>query len=201
MVDEVKDAPASESKPDFKTLDLVAVLAGINYPTEEVPIYLDQNLGYLINKTNAKLQDLADAGNTEAYDELEKTFLEMLKSAESVKYIVTLEGVPLDTVRNLLEATFREYPQKYDAFGREQPNLVANEAYATRLWAAHIRKIVGPDGSVREGLLSEEEASAFRSKIPDHARNAIDAAVQELSDGAKAGFELAAKEQVFLSTP
>lgn len=185
---------------DYKTADIGAILAGIVYPKEVVSVYMDESIGYLITRTNSELQRLADAGKTEEYNELEESFHKMLKEANSKRVEVHLTGVDRKTRKDVLTSVTAEFPAKTDVFGRIEPNLAADEAYANKIWAVHIEKMVTADGRVVAPILPED-VQLFRDKAPAFAQETIEAAINELSEGSKAGFELAAQEQAFLSTP
>lgn len=185
---------------DYKTFDLGEFLAGANRPTEVVSVYMDEDLGYLINTTNRELQRLSNLGRADEYTILEEKFLGLIEAAKETRFEVHLKGVSRKMRRDILTSILAEFPSKTDLFGRPENNAAGQEAYAKKLWSVHIQKIVRADGSVLEPV-TPEDIQVFRDFAPDPAVDAIDGAIAELTDGVKSGFELAAQDTGFLSTP
>lgn len=187
-------------EPDFKTTDIGAILAGISYPKTVVSVYMDESLGYLIYETDKELQKLSNLGRVEEYNKLEEELDKLRETANKARYEVHLTGVSRKTKKDLLTTVMAEFPTKTDVFGRVESNFEADEAYANKKWAVHIEKIVAPDGSILAPVLPEDVAF-FRDNAPEPALDAIEAAIMELSDGVKSGFEIAAQDPAFLSMP
>jgi hypothetical protein len=174
---------------DVKTFNLADVLAGRTFPTTTVKVSFDEERMFQLSKLERGLA--ADPSNEEL-EALREKFMEEFKP---LFYTVHLKGVDRDTRRDVLNAVLADFPEETDFLGRPKPNPEGDEAYANKSWALFIEKLERPDGAVT--TFTEVEAKLFRGRAPDVAINAVEAAIRELSEGAKSGFESAVQDLDF----
>lgn len=188
--------------PSISTFDISAVLMGRGYPESEVPFYLDEATAVEVHRAELKLSHLGRLMKDDEYAEQEKVLAALTEKLRSQRYVYHLRGVPNKVRQDVLKQAFAKYPKKPDAFGLPgmDDNDDRDQFYTNLLWHAMTVKIVAPDGNVQVNP-SVEVIEQFRGYAPQAALTAIDAAIQELSSGAKAGFEAAAQDPDFLSQP
>ena len=185
--------------PDFKTFDVADMFAGISYPESEVPFYTDQAIAYEFNKLSQEALEAVRAKDEKRAKEIEERREALIKKAESNRFTFHLRGQSRDNRDAVLKSVRDKFPVERDFLGRETPNAEADELYINSYWALHITKIVKPDGSV---LVAPDAAAikVIRGNSPDSEVDKIEAAIQELTGGAKSGFESIAQEHDFLSS-
>lgn len=179
---------------DHKTFDLVAVLAGRDYPTIDVPLYFNEKLGFEIYQLEKQRNRTFDEGEARKLDE---QFDVLAKRAESEKYTALLKAIPEQVRRDIYSKVNEEFPTKKDLLGREEQNPEADTSFTKRLWAVYIQKITAPDGSTSS--VDETAVEALYANAPTTVHEALNSGISELQTGARAGFESAAKEVNFLS--
>lgn len=182
---------------DHKTFDLAAVLAGRDYPETVVSVYFDEKLGFTITKLREAIAEAGRRGDDDTATDLQKDLDELVLKVKSAEYKVHMTGIPEGVKNGLLATTRKEFPTQRDLFGRPEDDLEADRVYTRRLWAAMIVKIEDPSGAV--SFMNEELAKTVLDKAPKSAQTEISRAVNELNDGATAGFEFAARQVDFLS--
>lgn len=185
--------------PDFATFDIGEVLAGRGYPETEVAVYMDEQSGYAVNLINEELTRLSGLGLVEEYAELEAKFNTMLADLNGSRYVFTLKGTPRKVKADIVRSVLAEYPEKKDFLGRVEDNPEREEKYANLLWASHVARITAPNGAV--SVPTYDNIVQFRDYAPIAAIEAIETGITELTSGAKAGFEAAARNTDFLSEP
>lgn len=183
---------------DYKTFDLVGVLAGRDHPEIEVDVYFDENLGFTIARTNEAIREADLRGNAEVAAKLQKELDALVEQVKDAKYTVHLKGVDESVKKGILRSVREEFPSKKNVFGVEEENPDADDTYTRRLWATIIVKITDPQGAI--SLMSEELAQVLQDKAPKSAQIAINQAIRELETSAETGFEYAAKQVDFLLT-
>lgn len=185
--------------PNPKELDLVALFAGIEYPKDQVDIYLDPKIGYEAYRLQ---QDMSRYATLEMKDELiaaEAEYEELVKASEQYKYTIFLTGTSRELRNNVTDTVERDYPTETDLLGRSKPNRAADVAFENRLWQIHVEKISGPAGTMVAP--TEESIAYFRANAPDSAHDAVAAKIVELSEGTSKGFESIVKSAGFLPQP
>lgn len=181
---------------NHKTFDLISVLAGRDYPTHEVPIYLEENIGLEIYRLEKKRSEALVLAPEEA-DELDKQHSALVESAKSEQYTVKLKSIPERVRRDIIHTVESEFPTKRNMIGQEEPNPEGNEAFTKKMWAVYIQTITDPDGAVT--TVNDAIIDSIYDNAPGVAHEAINDGIAELQVGPKAGFESAAKELNFLS--
>lgn len=184
---------------DFKTFDVADMFAGVTYPESEVPIYTDQGIAYEFNKLAQESADAVREKDEKKAKEIEKRREALIKRAESNRYVFHLRGQSRDNRDAILRGVKEEFPPEVDIFGRQKVNAEADALYVNRYWALHITKIVRPDGAA---IVAPDEGTikVIRGQAADSEVDKIEAAIQELTEGAKSGFESLAQEHDFLSS-
>lgn len=184
---------------DFKTFDVADMFAGISYPEDSVPFYTDQAIAYEFHKLSQDALEAVHAKDEKRAKEIEERREVLIKKAESNRYTFHLRGQSRDSRDAVLKSVQEKFPVERDFLGREIPNGEADELYINSYWALHITKIEKPDGSV---LVAPDAAAIkiIRGNSPDSEIDKVEAAIRELTGGAKSGFESLAQEHDFLSS-
>lgn len=184
---------------DFKTFDIADMFAGITYPKTVVPFYTDSGVAYEFHRLTQESVEAVQSKDEAKAKDIAKRREELIKKSEAHRYEFHLTGRSREDREAVLDAVTAEFPPEVDPlFGREKPNPEADKVYVNRFWAIHIEKIVRPDGAVL--LVDEATIRTLRGKSPDPELAKVEAAIQELSEGAKSGFESLAQEHDFLSS-
>lgn len=184
---------------DFKTHDIADMFAGVSYPTAVVPFYTDQGIAYEFNKLANESVDALRNKDEDAARDIEERRESLIKKAESNRYEIHLRGQSRENRERVLEKVREEFPIERDMFGRETPNAAADKVYVNRYWALHVERIVFPDGGMIAAP-SEADIRTLRGQSPDSELDKVEKAIQELTSGAKSGFESLAQEHDFLSS-
>lgn len=188
------------NSPDPTTFDLGSFLAGINYPTEELEVFFAEDVAYALNKADEALKKATVLEDADAIRELEAKREELVSKGLASRLIVRIQGISERTDKDIQAKAFTEYPVETNLLGTVKPNPERTEALANLYWAAYITQIEAPDGSVLNapGL---EDVSNLRGLAPKAAIETIEAGINALSTGSKAGFESLVQEHGFLSQP
>lgn len=181
---------------DHKTFDLVSVLAGRTYPTLDIPVYFNEDLGFRIYQLEKKRREALLLDSEDAKD-LDKEFQELSKSTESEKYTVTLKGIPEHIRRDVTTTVQAQFPSKKNFMGQEDVSPEADTLFTKKMWAVYIQAITDPEGAVTTA--DEKTIDAIYDHAPAGVHKALNVGIGELQGGAEAGFEQAAKEINFLS--
>lgn len=185
--------------PDFKTFDIADMFTGVAYPTEVVPFYTNSQIAYEFNKLSKEAADAVVRKDEKAGADIVARQEALVKKAEANRYEIHLRGQSRENRQAVLDAVRGEFPPEKDFLGRESIAPEADEVYVNRIWALHIEKIVAPDGSARVAP-DEADIKVLRGNSPDSELAKVEKAIQELTEGAKSGFESLAQEHDFLSS-
>lgn len=182
------------------TFDIADMFSGVNYPTEVVPFYTNPGVAYEFNKLALESKDAVERKDQSAAEDIVKRREKLIEDSEKFRYEIHLRGQSRDNRKAVAEAVNAEFPPgDPDLFGRREPNAEGEEAYVNRYWALHIEKIVAPNGAIK-AVPSEADIKALRGNAPDSEIDKVEKAIQELTEGAKSGFESLAQEHDFLSS-
>lgn len=184
---------------DSKTFDISAALTGRSYPEDVVAVYLDEAVGYEIYKNEIELRRLSILGKSDEYQELDKETDELKDQIAHSRLEFHIRGLPRKVARDLEKKVTTKYPVQTNPLNGEEIFNQDREEYRNNLvWAAFINRIVDANGAefVAPGPSTIEE---IRNYAPAAALEAIDTAIVQLTQGAKSGFETAAKDADFLS--
>lgn len=184
---------------DFKTFDVADMFSGISYPETTVPFYTNQAVGYEFHRLAQEALEAIHAKDEKKAKEVEERREELIKKAESNRYVFHLRGRSRDDRDAVLASVREKFPVERDFLGREIPNAEADALYVNSYWALHITKIERSDGAV---IVAPDAAaiSIIRGNSADSEIDKVEGAIQELMGGAKSGFESLAQEHDFLSS-
>lgn len=181
-----------------QTFDVADMFTGAAYPTDTIPFYTNPAIAYQFHKLSEEAKEAVKAKDENLAREVEEKREELIRKSERFRYEIHIRGASRDNRRAIQEGIQAEYPEETDLFGRTKANPEADEKYANRMWALHIEKIVRPDGAILVSL-DESGIKVIRGNAPDSEIANVEAAIHELSEGAKSGFESLAQEHDFLS--
>lgn len=181
------------------TFDVAEMFAGVSYPETVVPFYTDQGIAYEFHKLSQESLEAVQNKDEDAARDIEVRRDELVKKAESNRYEIHLRGQSRDNRDAILASVRDKFPVERDFLGREVPNAEADALYVNKYWALHITKIVRPDGAI---ITAPDEGAIkiIRGNSPDSEIEKVEKAIQELTSGAKSGFESLAQEHDFLSS-
>lgn len=185
--------------PSASTFDIADMFAGVSYPSEVVPFYTDQAIAYEFHKLAGEALEAVRDKDEEAARAIEERREDLIRKAESNRYEIHLRGQSRDNRDAILKSVRAKFPVERDFLGREAPNAEADELYINKFWALHIEKIVAPNGAINTAP-DEAAIRVLRGNSPDSEIDKVEKAIQELSSGAKSGFESLAQEHDFLSS-
>lgn len=186
-------------KPE--TFDLIAAIEGTTHPTEEVQFLFDERAAQTVANLEDELKRLAMLGKNDEYEELDKIKTKLIASLKDSIYTVTVKGISRKVKKAILKSVEAKHPDKANAFGQAEPNYDGIEYYHTLQWQAHINKIAAPDGSVKNGPLTEGEVTFLLDNGPEISLSRISAAIDSLETGPKSGYDQIVQELGFLSEP
>lgn len=183
---------------DHKTFDIADMFTGIAYPTDSVAVYTNPDVAYRLHKLGEEALDVVREKNEERAREIEVERDELVKQGEASRYVVHLRGQSRDNREAVIDKVRSKYPAEYDFLGREKVEPAADKMFANLMWALHIERIEAPNGAIKAPV-DESDIRILRGNLEDSEINKIESAIQELSAGAKGGFETLAQEHDFLS--
>lgn len=184
--------------PDFKTLDIADMFAGIAYPEDKVDIYIDAKTAYELYKLQGDagraVRDQDEAEGARIAEEIQ----DLLKRGEKSHYIVHIRDTGQDEKDAIRKAVDAKHPPKVNLFNQPEPNAEADEMYTNLMWALHVTRITAPDGRAMVAP-QEGDIKALRAKAPGTELRKVEEKIQELRTGAASGFESLVMEHDFLS--
>ena len=169
-INEQAKAAATEASTQGK-FSFLDRLAGRNYPTEEVVVYLDEAAGYRIGKIEdeldaerARLKVLKGDALKETQGKIEKLESELSASiadAEGSRFVFHLEGISTEEYDKVVDAAQKEFPLEYKenrnplTFAIERsvvPNDEREVFFRYHLQAKFIRRVVDPNGNIDDNI-------------------------------------------------
>lgn len=183
---------------DPKTFDLVAVLAGRNYPETTATVYFDEAAGLEIANRDKELQRLSNLGKADEYTALEEVQNAAIEALKDQAFTFTIRGVSRKVKSDVVKQVMAEHPSERNAFGVAEPNPAADERITELIWQTHIVGVTSPTGETT-GQPDEDTVKQLLGLLPQSAYLAIEKAINEVTEGAKSGFEIAARDADFLS--
>lgn len=180
---EAKAVAVEASKEgNFNFLDR---LAGRDYPTEEVEIYIDEAAGHRIQTLEERASNEKDGKQADLIHEQIK--FEKAK-AEKSRYVIHLEGISVEDYDALIDEAVAQFPVEYTesrnplTYAPEKAaveNQDREQFFRTALWAKFIRKVVGPDGG-SDSNITPEWVAYFMGHAPIAATAKVAVAVEKL---------------------
>jgi hypothetical protein len=177
VLDEANALAEEAKKPGvFNILDVVK---GRGYPSEDVNVYLDESVAYEAAIIKEKIDELEpriiDSQEAAAQVvKLEKQLAPIMERLKESKYVFTISGIPEGIREDLLNQATEVYPVEYtesknpfsgELTRAENENTERDRLFTNLLWKKHITKITAPDGSVQENL-DDETVIELRRSLP-----------------------------------
>ena len=187
MSDATVEELVNEAKKPGK-FNIVNVIKERAYPSDDVVVYLDEEVAYRAAKLQERLRDEAATLPGEEYAALDAELNAAVEELESKKYVFSIRGISEGRRGELLELSIAQFPLEYN----EQKNPFTGEVTRTEIedrgrdslftnfiWAEHIVKIVSPEGDEQESLTAEE-VRELRDALPLASAAAINEAIDKL---------------------
>lgn len=185
MTDAVDPKAVAEehSKPGaFSFIDRVL---GRNYPTKGVEIYLDEAAGHKIQELLIERASTVDA---DEIDRLDSDLALWRKKAAESRYIVNMEGIPVEEYDKVVDDANEQFPVEYKesrhplTMELERTPIENDDRetyFRTQLWAKFIRSVEDHEGNVDSDITPQFVAVMSRA-LPVVAMIRIQAALEEL---------------------
>jgi hypothetical protein len=154
------------------TFSIVNALKDRAYPQDEVNVYLDEETAYKASQAKQVLSKI-DSLDVE-YAAAEEKFNKLMDKLQESKYVFHIKGISEGKREEIFNLSVQKYPAEFNetknAFTgevkkEEIESVDRNNLFTAMIWAAHILKIVAPDGSV-QGDLMPEDAAELRTSLP-----------------------------------
>lgn len=169
MNDDAKAAAVEASQEgNFSFLDR---LAGRDYPTEDVEIYLDEAAGHRISALRESLKAETDADKTE---ELIAQIEAQRDKARKSRYIVRVQGISIEDWDSTIDEANEHYPVQYEESTHpltmaKVKNPIPSEEretfFRTHSWAKFIQSVTDADGNV-DSNITPEWVAVFLNQAP-----------------------------------
>lgn len=185
-------------KPE--TFDLIAAIDGTTRPEIEVPFWFDERAAQAVANMEQELQRLLALGKVDEYTALEDVKVKLIEDLKAAQYTVTVKGIPNEVERAIMVTAEGKFPDKTNAFGQAEPNPEGLEYLDILMLQAYIHKFESPDGKVKTSL-SEDEVRYLKGKAPKASLIALNAAIREINEGPKSGYDQIVQGLSFLSEP
>lgn len=202
--------PSSNELLQPGTFDLRQTLAERAYPTETVEFYVDEELGYAVNKLDETMKTLVDqvaiaesAGATEAAEAAasalvaaEEKYNELRKDAEPYKAVI--RSISRRAKRDIQSKALHAYPLHRDLYGRDdsENEFARNHEIDVLLWTSCLQSITNPAGAIQVYDGNREVIEGVQDEIPESAYKVINAAIDRLLDDGER-FDFAAQSEDF----
>lgn len=183
---------------DANTFDLADMFSGISYPETIVPVYTNPGVGYEIHKLTAEAKEAVLLKDEDKARDIAERRDKLISESDRFRYEFTLKGHSKGDREAITDKIRAEFPPEKDWMGRETYTPEADKLFVNLTWALHIASIKAPNGAINVAP-GAEGVELLRAQLPDSEQKRIEAAIQELTEGAKAGFEALAQEHDFLS--
>lgn len=175
-------ARATEQPGIFSFLDR---LRGRNYPKDTIVVYLNEELGYELEKLEDKI---AAAKTPEEVLSLEIKATNLRDKLKPEAYTFHMQGISnreYDEVKDAVEADFPyEYDEIRNPFSGETtktilPSEERDTAFTVRLWSRFIKSVEDATGAV-DGNIGTEFVVEFRALAPLNAITRVAQTVNKL---------------------
>jgi hypothetical protein len=164
------------------SFDIRSAVAGRNYVTTQVPFWVEDKVFYDLEtawEVHKRTTDGAVLKGVE--DEIER----LEKQREAEKFTVFLRAISNRSNEDIISKALAAFPIKRDVYGREDEAQVIERGKLIREMqvAAHITKLIDPDGNAQE--VNDENrrdvARALLDGLPPISLKIIDEAIKELN--------------------
>lgn len=170
---------------DDKTFDLRDALLGRKYPETSSTIWLSEELDYAIAALNRKQANVTDE---KELAQIEGELAELGAQKLAQAYRVHVRAISNRSREDILSKALAGKPIKRDMYGREDDLqlMERNRLIAELSFAAHVTKIVSPDGN--EQIFTDENRRDLARAILDQAPGSAVATIDALIDGVNQKF-------------
>lgn len=179
--------------------NIVDVLKGRGYPTDEVEVFIDESVAFVASDLEDKIRKLSEKMEAEKdkskLDEILKMYEEfiaekdaLLKEMGSARYVFHVEGISEGQRDDIWKKSVERFPIKHDTdrnplTGKvdrvEVQNPERDKYFTGLLWQAHIKKIVDPSGDEQDGI-TIEDAFELRRSLPLASIGKITEAIEKM---------------------
>lgn len=200
LIDEVI-ASVSEITEKAKakgTFNIVDVVKGRGYPTDNVNVYFDEQLAYQAAILREQINTLQlDADNVldeerkaieENLKKMKELFDETLEKLRESRYVFIISGISEGQRETIYKKSIEKFPVEYEesknpfsgeSTKTEIENPDRDKLFTNMLWEASIQKIISPDGSEQEGI-SLKDVYTLREGLPLTANSLINNAIDKV---------------------
>lgn len=191
---------AAENASKQGTFSFIDRVTDRNYPTEIVPVYLDEAAGYELGKVDEELENIRlrtklFKDNETVLAELGKEITALEERREAIReaaansrFVFELEGISTKLYDECVDEAQEQFPLEYRevrhpvTFALER-HVVENEEreifFRTLLWSKFIRRVVDPSGNVDEAI-TPAWAGTVEGLLPVIAQIKIQKAISKL---------------------
>lgn len=172
-----------QTTPTPQTFSIIDRVTNRNLPTEDVPVYLDEQAAWRLRKVDALEAKTTDPGDLAELGAERTKLLERLRASE---YTFHLRGVTSDEYDELVDEVNETMPAEMDEFVNPLTNQKVRteknederlELLNTLLLARSITGITAPDGE-RDENITTEVVAVLKGKLPvDGVRRVVKAAI------------------------
>jgi hypothetical protein len=179
--------------------NIVDVLKGRGYPTDEVEIFIDENVAFMASDIEDSIRKLSEKMDSEKdkseLDALVKRHEELIERKEKLveemggaRYVFHLQGISEGERDDIWKKSVDRHPIKHDTdrnpltgkVDRVEVQSPERDKYFTSLlWAAHIKKIVDPEGNEQDGI-TLDDALELRRSLPLASIGKITEAIEKM---------------------
>ncbi len=179
--------------------NIVDVLKGRAYPTDEVEIFIDEGVAFIAADIEDAIRKIAQKMDTEKekakldemlakHDALLAQKDELVKEMGGTRYVFHLQGISEGERDDIWKKSTERYPVKHETdrnpltgkVDRTEVQSPERDKYFTGLlWQAHIKKIVDPQGNEQDGI-TVEDAFELRRSLPLASIGKITEAIEKM---------------------
>lgn len=172
LVDAIKDVVEAAPAADPKTFDVLSVVKGREYPTDDVTIFVDHSSAHKAAILERRINDSVES---EGLGELEAQRNELLAKVKASALKFHLKGLPQE-VRDAIN-------KKVDAeFGEGDSSRESSVKRGLLLLAAHITSVENAEGAKDNRVWTPEDLQAFADSVPGESFSKFQAAVDGLGN-------------------
>lgn len=175
----------AEKAVNSESFSFLDVLQGREYPTESVEIFVNERAAYELAALEKKLALIKDG---EDANEIQEKIDALREKAASSRFIVHLEGIPVDQYDAVVDLAAAEYPYEYTesrnplTFAIERTVIdspMREQFFRTHLWAKYITSVESPTGAT-DNNITPDWVGYFIAKAPVIAQLRVARAIEKL---------------------
>lgn len=179
--------------------NIVDVLKGRGYPTDEVDVFIDESVAFVASDLEDKIRKLSEKMEAEKdkskLDEVLKKYEDLMNEKDALikemggtRYVFHIQGISEGQRDDIWKKSVERFPIKHDTdrnplTGKvdrvEVQNPERDKYFTGLLWQAHIKKIVDPEGNEQDGI-TVEDAFELRRSLPLASIGKITEAIEKM---------------------